>query len=269
MRRPAWILAGAVVLSLLPLTVSGCGNTCGCAATPDPNWTPEPITAQEAAIFGAKAAGRGAVDDPSMTAVPVSGPTGRAFYRATAANTLAFVDAVSGIALEVVLEDRMPNDATVAASTADGRTAAEAFMQRAGMGTEGLSESAQLIRQAGVAAYDVEWKESGDSGVAKFDVWVNPSTGFVFAFVDLRMKLSVSAPIIGQLKATELAIAALGIPGETVTSAELAIDFATGSQASAWQIGLGGPTATQADVFEHGALVRVDAVTGETTIVKS
>ena len=257
MRRPGWMLAGAVVLSLLPVTVSGCGITCACAATADPNWTPEPISAQEAAIVGAKAAGRGTVDDPSMTAVPMGGPNGRAFYEATSANTLALIDATSGLVVEAVLEDRMPNDATVSASMTDSRTAAENFMQRAGMGTEGFTESAQLVRQAGVAAYDVEWKESGDSGVAKFDVWVNASTGFVFAFVDLRMKLSVSAPIVGQLKATELAIAALGVPGETVTSTELAIDFATGSQASAWQVGFVSRTA------------RVDAVTGEATIIKS
>jgi hypothetical protein len=257
MRRSGWMLAGAVVLSLLPVTVSGCGITCGCTATADPNWTPEPITAQEAAIVGAKAAGRGTVDDPSMTTVPIGGPSGRAFYEATSANTLALIDATSGFVVEAVLEDRMPNDATVSASTTDARTAAENFMQRTGMGTEGFTESAQLVRQAGVAAYDVEWKESGESGVVKFDVWVNASTGFVFSFVDLRMKLSVSAPIVGQLKATELAIAALGVPGETVTSAELVIDFTTGSQSSVWQVGLVSRT------------VRVDAVTGETTIVKS
>jgi hypothetical protein len=64
-------------------------------------------------------------------------------------------------------------------------------------------------------------------------------------------------------------IAALGVPGDQATSAELSIDFSTGSQASAWQIGLGVPSATQADVFEHGALVRIDAITGEATIIKS
>jgi len=270
MRRPGWMLAGAVVLSLLPVTVSGCSITCACASTPDPNWTPQPITAQEAAIVGAKAAGRGTVDDPSMTAVPIGGPSGRAFYEATSANTLALIDATSGFVVEAVLEDRMPNDATVSASTTDARTAAENFMQRTGMGTEGFTESAQLIRQAGVAAYKVDWKESGGNEVGKFGVWVNASTGSVFAFVDLRIQLNMTPPIVGRDRATKLAIAALGIPGETVTSAELTITFPlTGSQQSLWEVGLGVPTATQADVFEHGALVSVDALTGEAMIVRS
>jgi hypothetical protein len=48
------------------------------------------------------------------------------------------------------------------------------------------------------------------------------------------------------------------------------IDFtASDSQVSTWSIGLGVPSATQADVYEHGALISVDAVTGQATIVKS
>ena len=130
-------------------------------------------------------------------------------------------------------------------------------MQRAGMDTEAFSESVQLIRQAGVAAYKVEWKESGGTQTANFDVWVNASTGSVFAFVDLRIQLNLAAPLVGRERATALAITALGVPGETVTSAELAIDFTTGSQSSVWQVGFVSRT------------VRVDAVTGETTVVKS
>ena len=256
MRRPGWMLAGAVVLSLLPVTVSGCGITCACAATADPNWTPEPITAQEASIYAAKMAGRGTIDDPPMTAVPINGAHGRTLYEATAVNTLGLVDVASGFVVEVVLEDRMPSDSPVSASTSDARSAAEAFMQRAAMDTEAFSESVQLIRQAGVATYQVDWKESGTQA-GKFDVWVNASTGSVFAFIDLRMQLNLTAPIVGRERATALAITALGVPGETVTSAELAIDFATGSQLSAWQVGFVSRT------------VRVDAVTGATTIAKS
>jgi uncharacterized membrane protein YkoI len=171
-------------------------------------------------------------------------------------NTLGLVDVASGFVVEVVLEDRMPSDSPVSASTSDARSAAEAFMQRAAMDTEAFSESVQLIRQAGVATYQVDWKESGTQA-GKFDVWVNASTGSVFAFIDLRMQLNLTAPIVGRERATALAITALGVPGETVTSAELAIDFATGSQLSAWQVGFVSRT------------VRVDAVTGATTIAKS
>jgi hypothetical protein len=134
---------------------------------------------------------------------------------------------------------------------------------------DGPSASAQVVRQSGVAAYEVELRESSGNKAAQYVVWVNASTGSVFAFVDLRLQINLAAPIVGRERAAALAIAALGVPGETVTSAELAIDFATGAQLSAWQVGLGVPTATQADVFEHLALVRVDAVTGATTIAKS
>ncbi|MGD0019653.1 MAG: hypothetical protein ABSD62_10405 [Candidatus Limnocylindrales bacterium] len=265
MRRFGAGLAALVLLmGLLPFTLSSCYIACGCATPPDQNQTPPPIQAEDAATSAAKLAGV-----PAMTADLTGGAGGRLFYRATAANTVAFVDAISGIVVEVVLEDRLPDNATVSATTAGASTAAETFMQRTGLDTASLTESARLTRQAGVAAYDVEWKESGGGGATRFAVSVNASTGSVFAYVDLRMQLSVTAPIVGQARATELAIAALSVPGEQVTSAELAIDFATGAQASAWEVGLGVPSPTQADVFEHGALVRVDAVTGEATIVKS
>ena len=261
MRRPVWMLAGAVVLSLLPVTLSGCGITCACASTPDPNWTPQPINAGQAAFYAAKVAGRasGTIDNPSMTAIPMKGPNGRAFYQATAADFVALVDSTSGSVVEVVLEDQLPNDATVSTSASDARTAAEAFMQRTG-NVEGLSASALVVRQADVTAYRVDWNESDATHTATFSVWVNASTGSVFAYVDLRIQLSLTPPIVGRDRATKLAIAAIGIPGETVTSVDLAITFPlTGSQQSLWEVALGVPT----------ALVSVDAVTGEPMIVKS
>ena len=257
------IAAMALLFGLAPVTTAGC-NFCPCIHTPDPNWTPEPISAPVAANDAAKVAGV-----PDMTAMLTAGAGGRQFYRATAPNTVAFVDALSGIVVEVVLLDRMPSDATVSAAPELADTAARTFMLRTGLDTQGLAVSVQQVRKAGVAAYDVEWAQLGTGGGPKSAVYVNASTGAVFAYLDLRMQLSVTAPLVGQTRATELAISALGVPGEQVTSADLAIDFATGSQTSAWEIGLGVPTATQADVFEHGARVRVDAVTGDATIVKS
>jgi uncharacterized membrane protein YkoI len=260
MKRVGVILAGAILLALLPFGVSGCAITCGCSSTPDPNWTPPPITADEAATYAAKAAGA-----PFISAQLRGGLSGRPFYEADAANAVAFVDAESGLVLEVVLEDRMPNDDAVSVARADAQTAAEAFLHRTGMSTEGFTESAQVVHQAGIAAYEVDWNDP-----TKFQILVNASSGSVFAFVDLRMQLNLIAPIVGQARATDLAVAALGVPGETVTSVDLTIDFtASGSQVSAWAIGLGVPTATQADLYEHGALVSVDAVTGQATIVKS
>jgi hypothetical protein len=238
----------------------GCNITCACASTPDPNWTPPPIGAEEAAIYAAKAAGV-----PLMSAQLVVGLSGRSLYQATAADAVAIVDAESGMVLEVVLTDLMPNDATASVAAVDAQTSAEAFVHRAGLTTEGFTVSVRTTRQGGIAAHEVAWNEP-----TKFEAFVNASTGAVFAFVDLRMQLNLTAPLIGRDRATQLAIAALGVPGETVTSADLTIDFtASDSQVSTWSVGLGVPSATQADVYEFGGLVSVDAVTGQTTIVKS
>lgn len=267
-RRFARMLAGAVVLALLPVTVSGCSITCACVSTPDPNWTPRPITAQEAAIYGAKMAGRtaGTVDDPSMTAFPINGPKGRVFYEATSANAVALIDAASGSVVEVILQDRMPKDAAVSAAWSDARSAAEAAMERTGTDITGLTDSVQLVQQVGVAAYEVWWHPAGKTATT-FVAWVNASTGSVFAFLDSGAEPYLSAPLIGRDRAAQLAIAAISIPGETVTSIDLTIDIATGSQTSAWEVAFGVPTATQPDFLEHVVRVSVDAVTGATTIV--
>jgi hypothetical protein len=179
---------------------------------------------------------------------------------------VALVDAESGTVLEVVLTDQMPNDPAVSIASSDAQTAAEGFVQRnAGLSTEGFTVSVRVMHQAAVAAYEVDWNDP-----TKFLALVNASSGVVFAFVDQRPQLNLTAPIVGQARATDAAIAAIGVPGEIVLSAELGTDFGSGeSQKWAWSIELGVPSATQADVYEHGALVSVDAVTGQATIVKS
>ena len=256
----AFVLSTAMGLGVLIL-VAGFIVTpaCGCATAADPNWTPPPVTAGEAAVYAAKVAGL-----PSMSVDLGIGPDGRSLYVATAPNAVAYVDAVSGSVVEVVLEDRLPNDATVSVSSAGAIAVAQVFLQHVGF--TDLVGSSRAINQAGVAAYMVTWSDA--AGVAKLEIAVNAATGDVFAYADLSVQMNVTPPLIGRTRATELAIAAFGVPGETVTSAELAIDFGTGSHSS-WQVGLGVPTATQADVFEQGALISIDAVTGEATIVKS
>ena len=55
MRRLVVRLAAlGLLLGLLPISVSGCGITCACLSTPDPNWTPPPVSAQEATAAVAK-----------------------------------------------------------------------------------------------------------------------------------------------------------------------------------------------------------------------
>jgi hypothetical protein len=248
------------LVGLILLAVVFTAPACGCATTADPNWTPPPVTAGEAAVYAAKVAGL-----PSMSADLTTGPDGRPLYVATAPDAVAYVDAVSGTVVEVVLENRMPNDATVSVSGSGAVAVAQVFLQHVGF--TDLVGSSSAINQAGVAAYMVTWSDA--AGVAQLEIAVNAATGDVFAYADLRTQMNVAPPLIGRARATELAIAAFGVPGETVTSAELGIDFATGSQVSSWQVGLGVPTATQADVFERGALISIDAVTGQATIVKS
>jgi hypothetical protein len=220
MRRIALTLVGATLLALLSVSVSGCDVACGCASPPDYSWTPPPITADQAASSAAKYAGV-----PSMSAQLATGPSGRWWYQATAADAVAFVDGVSGVVLEVVLQDQMPNDATVTVSAVHARAVAEALLRRAGLSTDGLVESAQVINRGGVAAYEVSWVDAGAVATPRLLILVNPSTGAVFAFADLRTQPDLTPPIIGRTRATELAISALGIAGETVTSAELAMTF--------------------------------------------
>jgi hypothetical protein len=254
----------ALLLLLLPFSVGGCNISCSCASTPDPNWTPAPIGTGEAAMSGAKFAGV-----PSMTAERIVGPESRTFYRATAPNTIALVDGDSGIVVEVVLEDQMPNDGDASATEDSVRAAAQAFMTRIGMTTEGFSESVQLIGRAGVAAYDIKWTQLGTVEVPKFEVLVNASTGAAFAYVDLRMMWSLTAPVIGRQKASELALAALGQPDAQVDSADFTIDFSAGTQSSTWTVGFGAAGATASDGARGSTLVRVNAVTGAATVEKS
>ncbi|MGZ6267315.1 MAG: hypothetical protein ACXWNR_01965, partial [Candidatus Limnocylindrales bacterium] len=186
MRRVASILVGAMLLALLPVSVGGCNITCGCATPADPNWTPPPVTSDQAAVYGAKAAGV-----PVMSIGFQGQVFGRQLYETTAPNALALVDAESGMVLEVVLTDRMPSDATVAAGS-NPEPAAEAFLGGVGLSAEGLTESAQLMQQAGVAYYDVTWKDPGATAMPKVQVLVNASTQAAFAFVDLRAQLNLT-----------------------------------------------------------------------------
>jgi hypothetical protein len=139
------IMGGALLMFLLPMTLSSCAITCGCLTTPDPNWTPAPIAPGLAAQDAAKIAGV-----PSMTVQLVPGLNGRQFYRATAPDVIAFVDAISGTVLEVVFMETMPGSVAPSVPTptdgptdTDTRRAAEAFMTGRGMPTMGM-DAAQV-----------------------------------------------------------------------------------------------------------------------------
>jgi hypothetical protein len=261
MRRARFTLAGVLLLGLVPFVVSGCAATCACADTPDPNWTPPPVLPADAAAAAARAAGV-----PSMTAVLTTGPDRRSWFVATAAGTVAFVDAESGSVLEVVLEEAMPIDDVVSATADQATVAAKAFIVRAGQPTTTLVAKVTEQHRGGVAILQVDWAYKGSSNTV-LRVLANARTGEAFVFVNLWNPTGLVPPVIGRARAIEIALAADGVEGDQVLGAELAIGI--GELDSSWTIGLGVPTATQADVYGHGAAISVNAVTGEATILKS
>jgi hypothetical protein len=267
MKRSGLGLIGpALLLVLLPMTLSSFATACGCTA-PAPAGTPPPVGAAEAASNASKIAGV-----TGMTTELDDVFNWRQFYRASGGNAVAFVYAVDGTLFEVVLTDQMPGTATPdAGGTAAGgtaRSAAEAFMTHTGLSADGLTESIATQNVAGVSAYVLTWKDATGAGSPRFEISVNAAAGAVFAYLDLRLPRQLAAPVVGRTRAIELTIAGLGAPGEQVTAADLTIDFTSGKQISIWDVGLGVPTATQADAFEKGALVQIDVATGSATIVK-
>jgi hypothetical protein len=254
----------ALSLLFLALALSSCGVnvSCACASPADPNWTPPPVSAAEAAAHAARVAGLS-----TMTAEFAGSLQGRSIYQATALKTLAFVDAESGAVLEVLAVDQMPTEATTERPSAAAKSAALSFLATAGLSTDGLTVAGSINTSAGVSAYDFTWTDS--LGSAKFLISVNPATGSVFAYVDLRANLPLARPMVGQARATQLAIDTDGRPGNQFIAADLSIDFGTGVQVSTWLVSLGVPTATDPNVYEHGAAIQIDALTGAATVLKS
>jgi hypothetical protein len=273
-----------LLLALVPMALSGCSNCactfapgpgpCGsvnagasaaCATQRGPTGTAPPVSADEAASQAAKALG-----EPATSSFLVDGPSNRLLYEVTAADGTAFVDAVSGAVLEVVLADAMPVHDAATITEGDARAAAEAFMFRAGWRLGGLAESAEQLHRAGVAAFQVSWTDPTASPAATLRVFVNAETAAVFAYVDAFLWFDPLVPVVGMARATEIALAAVNSPGMTATSAEWSLYFAQGgAQIASWTVGMGEPSATQANVFVHGAVVSVDAASGEATIMKS
>jgi hypothetical protein len=283
MRRAQGIPARFLLLAVVPLVVSSCYVVCGCTTPPWPNetpypgsscacatragltGTPPPVGADEATTHAERIAGV-TFRSSDLT----QGPSNRLLYELAATDATAFVDAESGAVLEVILTDALPVHDTAAITEGEARAAAEAFMSRAGWQLGGLTESAEQLHRAGVAAFQVSWTDPTASPAATLRVLVNAETAAVFACVDAFLWFDPLVPVVGRARATEIALAVVNSPGMIVTSAEWTTYFqADGLQLSTWTVGLGEPSATQADVFVHGAVVSVDAATGEATIMKS
>jgi hypothetical protein len=96
-------------------------------------------------------------------------------------------------------------------------------------------------------------------------VLVNPSSGAVFAFVDDRWSVPLTAPSIGAAAASKLALAASSTAGLVVLSANLHFDLGQ----PIWNVSLGSADTIGSAPPTHGAVLTVDAVTGATTVGES
>lgn len=182
---------------------------------------------------------------------------------ATGRDGFALIDGDAGTVVEVVFWPALPGSGTRNIAPRQALGAAAAFLAAhpdlRATGTANVTEPTPGLDL-------VTWV---DAGAASAEIAVNADTGAVASFVDLRSHSGLVAPSLSADAATVLAIAAFGVAGEQGLSPELRVEIdAAGRQRTIWSIGLGVPSATQADVYLSGGVVEVDAATGEATVVK-
>jgi hypothetical protein len=256
--------AMGLLLALLPLTAGACNLSCACASTPDPNWTPPPVSAQEAVAAAAKfAAGTTGTQPSGLIAELTYSSEGHPVYTVVSPTVDAVVEAQTGLVVGLVMMDALPDSSDVAISSADALARATAFLGDRSRDT-GILVVTTTLQGGATSAYIVAWADKS-GGAGQISVSVNPSTGTPFAFADQRFGAQFVPPSIGAAAARSLALAAVSMPGALV----LANDFDFGLGDATWQVSLGVPSTTESDVYVHGAAVEVDAVTGAVTIEKS
>lgn len=258
--------AMALLLCLLPLTLNACDIGCACALPPTrpPGWTPPPVSAQDAVTATAAfAAGTTGTQPGSLVAELTYPGDGDPVYTVVSPTVDAVVEAQTGLVVEFVAVDALPDSNEVAVTGVDAQARATSFLADRDRGT-GILVATTALKSGATSAYVVTWADkNGDAG--QISVSVNPSTGTPFAFVDERFGVQFVTPSIGAAAAGRLALAAVSMPGALV----LADDFDFGLGDATWQVSLAVPSTTESDVYVHGAAVEVDAVTGAVTIEKS
>jgi hypothetical protein len=261
MRHRALLLVGVAILTLLPLTVSGCWVACGCLLTPDPNWTAAPLNAQEAASAAAKfGAGTGTLPT-DLVASLVYTSDAHPYYVVSGPTSRGVVDARGGLVLEWVVVDSLPDSSDVVVSTPDAQNRAATYLSDRGWSTDSMNPATTLRPGGGVTTYVVTWAGQGFDAPG-MSVLVNPSSGTVFAFVDEREGVQLTAPSIGAAEAGKLALAASPTAGLVVLSTNLQFDLGQPS----WTVSLGSADTIGSAPPTHGAVLTVDAVTGATTV---
>jgi hypothetical protein len=256
----ALILVACIAISLPVLYGSGrlgllVRPGCGCTSMSSPysgggSPAPWPVTASQAAAEGKRFAGS------EMVAAEWS-PNTAQLYELRAVQTYGFVDGETGGLLEISRLDRMPTLDAVTVTPDAAQAAARAYLEQAGMRTVGMTSSVQLQNRASMTYYDVVWKDA--DGTGRLEVFVNTSTGTVFAFEDLGFgpKFSLAMPIVGATAASNLAQASTYAAGEPAMSTDFEVMAGlAGEPAFGWTV-----------VFNDGVL-NVDAVTGEVAILK-
>jgi hypothetical protein len=236
---------------------------CGCAATPtprDPYWTPSPpppVSPDAAARAASRFVGMQLSADTEWATVsdrPISQPHDGGVY--------GFVDGISGVVLEVVVTDQLPQSASTASAVSldQARTTAQAFLTRGGVSPAGLIAGAEFAHGPAVTFFRVTWTAPGSS-LPAIEVLVNDTSGAVFAYRDRRSGIALGLPIIGVGAASDLAGSSTFASGETPDSSDRQ------DHSMSVVLGSGGPMWSWYVVFPDGVLI-VDAATGEVSVAK-
>ena len=240
--------------------------SCACATmtTHEPGWTPSPPPPLPMSVAESKTA--------KFSGVPmkVDGEWfdlgDRVVIRTTGTGATAMVDGNSGEVIVAVRTDLLADTDELVVTDVESVADATAYLRHVSLSPDGLIAQTRLLPSNLGSAVEVTFAAAGNPA-PRYRLFVNGMTGQVFAFA-IGSFAEAGVPVVGRAEAIRRAQEAIPEQGQLVLSAELQFDTWSVSPTWTWQIGLGVPTATQADVFEGGGYVTVDAVSGETTVVK-
>jgi hypothetical protein len=190
----------------------------------------------------------------------------RVVIRTTGNGATAMVDGNSGEVIVAVRTDLLPDTGEPVATAAQSESTAAAYLRSVSLTPDGLTAQTRLLPAGLGSAFEVTFTGASDPA-PRYRLFVNAMSGKVFAF-EIGTFTEAGVPVVGRVEAIRRAQAAIPEHGQLVLSADLQFDTWSITPTWTWQIGLGVPTATQADVFQGGGYVTVDAASGETTVVK-
>jgi hypothetical protein len=264
MRRfTARFAALAFLMGLMPVTLGGCGITCACTTPPYPG-TPPPVSIDAARATVVKFATSGGAAEPAgLEASLGPGAPGGSIYTVVGPTAAAVVGAESGLVLEYVQLDALPDSGDVNTSAAQAQAAATSYLADRNRSTGILAATTLPQISNTTSVFVVSWSEVA-GGNPQISVWVDRASGKPFAFADQRYGLAIAPPIVGKSAAGRLALNAVATPGLATTEIDIRFDFAH----PYWEVSLASPVRADG-ITEHGAAVDIDAITGEATVLKS